>query len=114
MLNVRDYSVLKNIIKHCLRVESKTQYLTLEKFTNDLDVKEIVCFNILQIGELSKQLTDSFVKKYNAMPWRDIKGMRDVIAHGYGTIDEETVWKTAINDIKPLRDYCDKIIKETS
>ena len=41
MLNVRDYSVLKNIIKHCLRVESKTQNLTLEKFTNDLDVKEI-------------------------------------------------------------------------
>ena len=48
------------------------------------------------------------------MPWRDIKGMRDIIAHGYGTIDEKTVWNTAINDIKPLHDYCDKIIEENS
>ena len=46
------------------------------------------------------------------MPWKDIKGMRDWVAHGYGTIDLNKVWKTATEDIKPLFDYCESILNE--
>ena len=38
--------------------------------------------------------------------------MRDKVAHGYGTIDLDRVWDTAQRDIKPLLDYCQKIISE--
>ena len=37
--------------------------------------------------------------------------MRNRIVHSYGTIDIDRVWLTATEDIKPLREYCDKIIK---
>jgi len=50
--------------------------------------------------------------KYSKMPWKDIKGMRDWVAHGYGTIDLNKVWKTATEDIKPLFDYCESILNE--
>lgn len=46
------------------------------------------------------------------MPWKNIKGMRDRVVHGYGTIKMEEVWKTAVRDIKPLREYCEKILEE--
>ena len=46
------------------------------------------------------------------MPWKDIKGMRDWVAHGYGTINLKEVWDTAVNDIKLLKDYCEIIINE--
>lgn len=38
--------------------------------------------------------------------------MRDKVAHGYDTIKTERVWATAIEDIEPLHEYCDKLIKE--
>lgn len=38
--------------------------------------------------------------------------MRDRVGHGYGTIDMNVVWKTATEDIKPLKNYCEIILKD--
>lgn len=59
---------------------------------------------------MAKNLDLDFIKKYNEVPWKQIKGMRDKVAHGYGTIDVERIWGTVINDIEPLEKYCDKIL----
>ena len=75
------------------------------------DVRDIVCFNILQIGELAKHLPSSFIDNHSGVPWKNIKGMRDWVVHGYGTIDFDTIWKTAVEDIKPLREYCESILE---
>ena len=75
-------------------------------------MKEIVSFNVLQIGELFKNLSPDFLRKYPQVPWKNIKGMRDWVAHGYGTINMGEVWNTATHDIQPLREYCEQIIRE--
>ena len=110
MLSIKERGTMLNIIKHCQRIEEKIKGITKEAFFANEDIKEIVCFNVLQIGELVKTLQPGFLSKYNKMPWKDIKGMRDWVAHGYGTIDLDKVWKTATNDIRSLRLYCEKIL----
>lgn len=75
-------------------------------------IKDVLCFNLLQIGELSKKFGPNFIKEYGNAPWKDIKGMRDKIVHGYGTILFDKVWNTAINYIEPLRMYCSEIIEK--
>ena len=110
MLSIKETGILICIIQHCRRIEDKVSGKTSEGFCSDEDAKEIVCFNILQIGELAKSLPLEFIVKYNKMPWKDIKGMRDWVAHGYGTIDLNKVYNTATIDIKPLKDYCQEII----
>ena len=110
MLSVKEKGIMLYIIKHCYRVETKINNVSFERFLIDEDIKEIVSFNVLQIGELAKNLFSDFLKRYPDMPWKDIKGMRDWVAHWYGTIDLEEVWKTAIHEIKPLRQYCEQII----
>ena len=114
MLTVREKGILLYIIKHCSRIENKIANVSFETFFSDEDVKEIVSFNILQIGELAKNLSSDFLKQYPNMPWRNIKGMRDWVAHGYGTINLEEIWRTATQDIKPLREYCESILDENS
>ncbi|MCR5185198.1 MAG: DUF86 domain-containing protein [Bacilli bacterium] len=114
MLTVKEKGIMFYIIKHCYRIEDKIKDVSFEKFVSDEDIKEIISFNVLQIGELAKNLSSDFLKQYPNMPWKDIKGMRDWVAHGYGTIDLEEVWNTATNDIKPLREYCEEIIGENS
>lgn len=112
MLNRRDNGILFCIIEHCERVEEKSVGQTYETFKNNKDIKEIICFNILQIGELIKCLSNDFLSKYKDAPWKDIKGMRDFIAHGYETIDLEMIWYSASNEVTPLKEYCQSILEE--
>lgn len=114
MLTVKEKGILLYIIKHCYRIETKINGVSFETFLSNEDIEEIISFNFLQIGELAKNLSPEFLKLYPGMPWKDIKGMRDWVAHGYGTINLEEVWKTATNDIKPLREYCEEIIDKNS
>ena len=104
--------MLLNIINHCKRINEKTSNISKEDFLNDEDTVEIVCFNIIQIGELAKRLPSDFINKYCGVAWQQIKGMRDKVAHGYGTIDKIKIWDTARDDINTLLDYCQTIINQ--
>ena len=112
MLTLKERGILIYIIDHCKRIEEKSNNSTRQTLDDNKDITEIICFNILQIGELAKNLSSEFIKTYPDMPWKEIKGMRDWVAHGYGTIDLKEIWNTATNDIKPLREYCEQIVTQ--
>ena len=112
MLSTKDKGRLLQIVKHCRRIEEKITNIDRDEFDINDDIKEIVCFNIFQIGELAKGLSDELVNKYNDMPWKQIKGMRDRIGHGYETIDVDIVWNTAKVNIKELENYCKEILNK--
>ena len=113
MLSTKEKGILLYIINYCKRIENKVHDLSYDDFVRSQDVIEIVCFNIFQIGELAKGLSNEFVDKHDRIPWKYIKGMRDRIGHGYGSLDLKQVWNTATNDVKPLMDYCETIIDES-
>ena len=79
-------------------------------FKSDKDYFNSVCMNLLQIGELSHHLTSEFIKSHTDIPWKNIIGLRNVVVHGYGQLDIETVWATVISDIPDLRLKCKAII----
>jgi len=81
------------------------------KFSLEEDIKEVVCFNLFQIGELANGLSVEFTKEYNKIPWKQIIGMRNRIVHGYDIINLEIVWNTATTSILVLKEYCEHILK---
>lgn len=111
MLDERDLERLIQINKHCIRIINKISNISLKEFKSNIDLYEIICFNIFQIGELAKGLSTNFVDSYNEIPWKEIKGMRDRIGHGYDTINLEIVYRTAVYDVNELSKYCLKLIK---
>lgn len=111
MLGVKDKGILLQIIKRCNRVIEKVSNISeIELSLND-DIKEVVCFNLFQIGELANGLSIEFLKEYNKIPWKQIIGMRNRIVHGYDTINLEIVWNTANESIPELIEYCKEILK---
>lgn len=60
MLSIKEQGLLFGIIKHCNKILEKIKTLTKEQFDKDDDMIQIVCFNILQIGELAKNFDVSF------------------------------------------------------
>lgn len=112
-MNSRDNIILKKIIQYSDEIQETIDRfsLTREKFSEDFVVKNAIAMCILQIGELVGNLTDDFKMKYNSMPWREIKAMRNIAAHNYGEIDTDILWETAIYDVPSLKVYCSDILK---
>lgn len=106
MLDVREKEIILHIIDHCERIIENVKEIDFETYERDRNIQDIILFNIFQIGELSKSLSNEFIQKYNAVPWKNIKGMRDVIGHGYQSINSQRIYDTAKKDIYYLYDYC--------
>jgi len=52
---------------------------------------------LLIIGEAATKVITrypDFVARHETTPWRNMRGMRNRIAHGYFEIDIEIVWET--------------------
>ena len=56
--------------------------------------------------------SSEFISESKEIPWRNIKGLRDVVAHGYNSLDKEIIWNIAENEINKLNEYCCKKIQE--
>lgn len=66
---------------------------------------------IMQISELSRELSDEFTKSTNEkMPWSKVKGIRNLIAHGYAELDERMMWKTTKEDVPVMMKLCKESI----
>lgn len=65
------------------------------------------CMLIQAIGEAIKQIDKrtegELLPLQPQIPWRQIKGMRDHIAHGYFDINTDLVWSVLHEDLDPLQ-----------
>ncbi len=55
------------------------------------------------LGEDAASISDAIKLKYPTIPWRNIIGMRNMVAHHYNKTEEEIIWDTATTDMEPLR-----------
>lgn len=97
----RDKDILIMILEHCERIRVACIRFgdNYESFASDLDYQDVINMNIFQIGELVNQLTDETKEKYSDIPWHQIYGIRNIMAHAYIQIDSKTIWDTVKNDI---------------
>ena len=67
---------------------------------------------VVQIGELSSQLSDAVKKAAPSIPWRIIKDTRNFYVHAYGSLDVPAVWNTLREDIPALMDVCNALLEQ--
>ena len=110
----RDEDSLVRILELCDRINSARQRYGdgLNSFLADEDYKDVVCMNLFQIGEVSHSLSDELKASMSEVPWREIYGLRNVIAHGYESLVEERIWNTVKKDIPQLSQTLDRILSE--
>ena len=44
----------------------------------------------------------AFVASLPEVPWKDIRGLRNRIAHGYFEVDADIVWRAAVEEVPAL------------
>lgn len=86
--------------------------MDLDSFRQDLKTQRAVTRDIEVIGETVRRLPRAFRDSHPTIPWDDVVGMRDVLAHGYVVIDVEQLWRTACEDFPAIIAAASTILKE--
>lgn len=105
--------ILRHIIKYAEQIEeANAMFNASEKeLENNSVYRNAVALCILQIGELANRLTEDYRAMTEAqIPWRAIRGLRNIVAHHYGKIDYKSLWETINQDIPVLREFCENQI----
>lgn len=77
-----------------------------ETFLQDERTQQAVIYNIMVIGEAATQIINrypEFVESYPAIPWREMRGIRNRMIHGYFALNADIVWDTVTTSLEPLQ-----------
>jgi uncharacterized protein with HEPN domain len=75
------------------------------EFLADKRTQQAVVMSLIVLGEAATKVMDLypvFANAHSQIPWRNMRGMRNRIAHGYFDIDLEVVWNTVQTALPPL------------
>jgi uncharacterized protein with HEPN domain len=84
--------------------------VTYAHFSNDKLVRYAVERRIEVIGEAARHVSESFKIMHPEIPWRRIIGQRNILAHEYGEILVERIWRTATESIPGFAEILDQLI----
>ena len=85
---------------------------------NGMILLDATCMLLIAIGEslknLDKVTEGRLLPTYPSIPWKHVKGMRDIISHHYFDVDPSQVLWIVTNEIEPLKTAIDFFISKLS
>ncbi len=100
---------LSHILDSIELIESYSRGKTEFDLINSIGLQDKIIRRIEIIGEAVKNLPEDLKVDHPEVPWRDLAGMRDIVAHQYFGVDLETVWLVAANELPELKAKIQKI-----
>lgn len=76
--------------------------LDRRRFELDERTVDAVLKCLAVIGEAASRLPDSVTARYPSVPWKDLRGMRNIVIHEYFGVSLDVVWRTATVDVPEL------------
>lgn len=98
----RDAAYLWDMLQAAKEVESMLDDRDLSAFLADRILLLATERSIEILGEAARRVSPQYMAAHPEMPWREIIGQRNILAHEYGQIDHELLFKTAVEDIPKL------------
>lgn len=97
-----DIAYLLDMLEHARGVLHSTDGRTLDDYLANEDLRFATERRIEIIGEAARKISAAFRAAHPEIPWRKIIAQRHVLAHDYGEIEDELVWKVVTVHIPEL------------
>ncbi|WP_111646655.1 HepT-like ribonuclease domain-containing protein [Paranoxybacillus vitaminiphilus] len=94
------------------KIEKYTKGLSYDDFLDNDLVSDAVIKNILVIGEATKNIPNEIRQAHPHIEWRKMAGMRDMMIHGYFSINYRIVWDVVQNKIPKLKQHVEQLLNE--
>jgi uncharacterized protein with HEPN domain len=98
----RDAAHLWDMADAARRVVRLVRGLDYEAFVTDERTGLAIERLLENIGEAASHVSKARRDQLSAIPWAQIIGIRNILAHQYGTIDPRRVWESATEGVPEL------------
>lgn len=86
-----------------------TQGFSYDDFQGDAKTRLAVERCIEIIAEAARRLPMRVQTDYPDIPWEDIRGIGNILRHGYDKVDDRIIWNVIERHLTPLEDTLVKI-----
>ena len=111
-LRFRDWRFrVRDILAAVRAIARYTEGMTFEEFAADSRTVDAVVRNLMTIGESTRWIPEPIKDAHREVPWRTLRGVRNVVVHEYFGVDSEILWETVRSDLPPLAPKLEAILQ---
>jgi uncharacterized protein with HEPN domain len=98
----RDRQSVEDMLRAGRKILDYARGCTRDTFPAESMRLDAVLYEIVVLGEAARRLSEEIRDRQPAVPWKDIIGMRSIVAHGYDQIDDDELWQVIEHDLPEL------------
>jgi uncharacterized protein with HEPN domain len=115
--HLRYWDYLDHMLAAIRQARSYVEGLAKQDFLDDKKTQDAVILKLLVLGEAAAQIVtecSDFAARHPEIPWKEMRGMRNRMAHGYFDINLDMVWETIYGSLPDLEDKIARIVASAS
>jgi uncharacterized protein with HEPN domain len=105
---------IRDMLEYVEKAEGFISGMSCDDFSRDEKTRLAVVRCIEIIGEAAKNIPDYVRDKYPQIPWKDMAGMRDIIAHAYFGINMSRIWDVVTVKLPPFKRHIRNVLNDIS
>jgi uncharacterized protein with HEPN domain len=98
----RDAGYLWDMLDSARTIKNFVSGVSFSQYLKDRQLQLAVERALEIIGEAARRVSKVFQDEHSGIPWQSIIAQRNVLAHEYGEIKQELIWKVATVRIPEL------------
>ncbi len=99
---------LQDILQAARLIGSYVQGSTEASFLVDTEKQDAIIRRMEIIGEATAHLTEKTRQAVPELPFRKMRGIRNIVAHDYANVDLKIVWEVATVHVARIREALEK------
>jgi uncharacterized protein with HEPN domain len=113
-LRFRDWRFrISDILDAIEAIDEYTAGMTFEEFCADRRTLDAVVRNLMVMGESVRWVPIQVQDVHRDVPWRGMRGVRNVVVHEYFGVDPRILWETCRRDLPPLISRLTAVLRST-
>jgi uncharacterized protein with HEPN domain len=93
---------LHDMLEAAQLIQDYMKNVPFDEFWHNSEKRDAVALRISVLGESAHKIDKATEFALPKIPFKELRGLRNRIAHDYGAVDFKIVWEITRKDIKPL------------
>lgn len=111
MPSQRDLASIWDMIQAIQYIQAFTQDYSFQTYLEDIRTTSAVERQFEILGEAGNRISSEFQQQHPEINWRQIIGLRNIVAHRYDAVDHDVLWRIIQTNLTPLLAQLHNIIQ---